>query len=135
MALRQIFEELKVPVILVAASFALSWVVKVRHAFRRRESEIWSTGFALVTKTNVHEMKYESLLRISYSYAVPGEPYPIPAEFELGLPSADEAEKWADVLSGKTIPVRFNPASPWKSVLWELDLRTVVHASSPVSNV
>lgn len=127
----RILEQWKMPLILAAISFALSGIAKAWRAFKRQQSETWSTSYALVTKATVHEMKHESLLSISYSYPVPGEPYPIPAEFEMDFSSPDEAGKWAEALSGQTILVRFNPANPWKSVLWESDLQTVVQASLP----
>jgi hypothetical protein len=131
MTLPQILEEWKMPFILASISFALSGLAKAYRVSKRRQSETWSTSYGLVTKATVHEMKHESLLRISYSYPVPEEPYPIPSEFEMDFPSSDEAGMWAEALSGKTIPVRFNPANPWKSVLWDSDLRAVVHASLP----
>lgn len=70
------------------------------------------------------------ILTVRYSYPVPDEPYPIPAEFQKEFLLPEEAYQWADALDQKGIPVHYDPGNHWKSLLWETDLQPIVEASS-----
>jgi hypothetical protein len=123
--------EWKWPLVIVGISFLLSILERAWRAHKQRRSQTWPVSHGQITKAAVHQAKHESILTLWYSYLVPNEPYPVPAEFQKEFYSVDEARKWADALSNATVPVRFDPANPWKSQLSESDLATIVQAAVP----
>lgn len=98
---------------------------------RQARSQSWPLRFGHVSKAAVFQDKHESILTLSYSYPAPGEPHQIPAEFQKTFSSLEEAERWADALCDKAIPVRVHPANSWKSQLWDSDLEAIVMAATP----
>ncbi|MGO9306352.1 MAG: hypothetical protein ACLP3R_22060 [Candidatus Korobacteraceae bacterium] len=92
----------------------------------------WPIAYGTVTDVDVSKGIRRSCLTLQYSYPVPDEPYPTPAEFEIEVVSA-EANRWAEALDGKTIPVRVNPENCWKSQLLLSDLEPIVQASTSSS--
>ena len=42
--------------------------------------------------------------------------------------SLEEAQRWADALCDRAVPVRVNPANSWKSQLLDFDLELIVKA-------
>src|SRR5215469_5331439 len=74
--------------------------------------------------------EHEARLKMRYFYTLPEQPYPIPAEFWKEFSRRSEAERWADALFGKTIPVRVDPKNPWKSQLWDSELEAIVTATA-----
>lgn len=107
-----------------------SIVEKFWHTHKRVRSQTWPLRFAQVTKAAVFEDRHEATLTLWYSYPVPDEPYPIPAQFQKAFSSRHEAQHWADALSDKTIPVHVDPANSWKSELWDSDLEPIVVAAA-----
>ena len=107
-----------------------SLIEKYWQLHRRVRSQTWPLRFGQVTRAAVFEGKHEVILTLWYSYPVPDEPHPIPAEFQKEFLSIDEAQRWADALSDKDIPVHVNPANSWKSELWDSDLETIVMAAT-----
>ena len=98
---------------------------------RQARSQTWPLKFGQVSKAAVHQDKHECTLTLWYSYPASDEPYPIPAEFQKKFYSLEEAQRWADALCDKAIPVRVNPANSWKSQLLDSDLELIVIAATP----
>jgi hypothetical protein len=121
--------EWKWPLVIVGLGFLLSLLERAWRAHMERRSQVWSMSFGQITKVAVHQTKYEAILTIWYSHPVPNEPYPIPAEFQKTFLLIEEANRWADALSNATIPVRFDPSNPWRSQLWESELKSKVEAT------
>jgi hypothetical protein len=79
----------------------------------------------------VYQARYESILTVSYSYPLPNDPGSAFGEFQREFDSVEEAEKWADALANRTVPVRFDPTNFWNSELPESDLKATVEATTP----
>lgn len=108
---------------------ACEWAWRAR---RLRKSQNWLLVQALVTETAIHKDKHALTLIIRFSYSVPDEPYPVPAEFRKSFPPGydQEIERWSEALDQKQVPARVDPSNHWRSTLWESDLKTIVLANS-----
>jgi hypothetical protein len=104
---------------------------QLRRTHKQRRSLSWPASNGRITKVVVHRAKYESILTVSYSYPLPDDPGSAFGEFQREFDSVEEAEKWADALTNRTVPVRFDPTNFWNSELREPDLKTVVEATTP----
>ena len=101
--------------------------------WRRRtqaRADTWPVTTGQVSETAVSQGEHEARLKMRYYYTLPEQPYPIPAEFWKEFSRRSEAERWADALFGKTIPVRVDPKNPWKSQLWDSELEAIVTATA-----
>jgi hypothetical protein len=132
MSLPRTLGEWKWPLVVAAASLAISGLERAWSAYKQRRSGTWPISYGHITKTAVHQSEYESILTLEYSYPVPDEPYPIPGEFLKQFSLPEQAWAWAEALRDKNIPVRFSPSNAWKSVLVDFDLETVANASPPL---
>lgn len=103
---------------------------KLWRRYRQSRAQIWPVTVGRVLEAAVFRGKHEVTLTLRYSYAIPDEPYPIPAEFQKQFLSPSEAELWADALSGQPIPVRVNPKNVWKSQLWDSELEAIVTSTA-----
>jgi|SRR5262245_42303188 len=101
------------------------------RSHRQGRSQTWPLKSGQVSKASVYEGTDECILTLWYSYSASDEPYPIPAEFQKKFYSLEEAQRWADALCDKAIPVRVNPANSWKSQLLDSDLELIVMAETP----
>jgi hypothetical protein len=95
---------------------------------------LWPLLTGQVTQVAVFHERLQSTVTISYTYAVPDEPYSVPAETQRSFSAAGYADAWADALTGKTIPVRVNPAKSWQSEVWQADLDAIVLANAPAGD-
>ncbi len=124
------FHDWKVLVTIAVGMAVVSACERAWRTHRFRKSETWPISQGFVVETSVHQGKHEAVLTICYSYPVPNEPYPIPAEFQKEFVLAEEANHWADALDQRNVPVHYDPSNRWKSVLWETDLAPIVLANS-----
>jgi hypothetical protein len=123
--------EVKISVVVFILTFAAC--ERAWHAYKRRKSETWPVSYGVVTEASVHKGHAEITLTVRYSYPAQGEPYPVPAEFQKtfsSLRDEPQAERWAEALVQKQIPIRFDPRNQWRSTLWESDLEPIVKAHS-----
>jgi hypothetical protein len=124
-------DEWKWPLIIAGIFFLLSLWDKAWHTYRQRRAQAWPISYGQITAVTVHHTKHEFMLKLWYSYPVPDEPYPVPADFQKEFYLVEEASRWADALCDKTVPVRVDPANSWKSQLLDSDLVTIVEAATP----
>src|SRR5215831_20732558 len=101
------------------------------RSHRQVRSQTWPLKLGQVTKAAVHEDTHECFLTLWYSYPASDELYPISGEFQKKFYSLEEAQRWADALCDKAIPVRVSPANSWKSQLLDSDLELIVMAETP----
>jgi hypothetical protein len=104
------------------------------HAYLHRLSQHWPTVYGTCTLAEVSGKNDNFHLRLLYSYNAPGERYADSGESQKDFSGEDEAQAWAEALREKTIPVRYNPTKPGKSVLWDSELEAIVEGSPVVSN-
>jgi len=115
-------------VALIVAGVKAAW-----HAYLHRISEHWPAVYGTCTLAEVSGKNDNFHLRLLYSYNAPGERYADSGEFQKDFTDEDEAQTWADALREKTIPVRYNPTKPGKSVLWDSELEAIVEGSPVLS--
>lgn len=119
------------PIALLA--LATSGLRAAWHAYQHRQSEHWPTSYGTCKLTEVTSKNDKFRLQLQYSYNVPGERFTLGGTFEKDFNTEDEAQRWTEALREQTIPVRYNPAKPASSVLWDSELENVV-AGNPVSS-
>jgi hypothetical protein len=111
--------------IIAAGVVVLSVAEQLVRRYKQRRSQSWATLSAQITQATIHEGKHDWTLTLQYSYTVPDEPYPIPTEYQKQFYDEEEAKRWADALRDKHVPVRVDPANPWRSQLSESDLKLI----------
>ncbi len=99
--------------------------------YRQARASTWAVVTGQVLEATTFEDKYETTLTLRYSYHVPDEPEPVLSEFQKQFYDVTEAERWADALCDKFIPVRVNPRNPWRSQLWDSELKGIVASVVP----
>jgi hypothetical protein len=119
---------LTVAVIALFVAILSTAVGRAWKGYKKRRSEMWPICYGQIDEVTIFHDKYGIILTLNYSYPVPDEPYPIPAEFQMTFGSADDAEAYADALSKTPIPVRVDPANSWRSQL-DSDLDAIVEAA------
>jgi hypothetical protein len=119
-----------IAVAVAVACVAIGWAW---DAYKKRRSQTWPICQGQVNEAKIFHDKYGITLTLNYSYPAPDEPYPIPAEHQMTLGSEEAAERYADALSNKVIPVRVDPTNSWRSQLWNSDLDAIVEANSGVN--
>jgi hypothetical protein len=130
MLLVKLLNEWKWPVIVIGVAFLLEFVPRAWRAHMQHRSLSWPVSHGRITKVMVHQAKHESILTVSYTYPLPTDPGSAFGEFQKEFDSVEEAEKWADALAYRAVPVRFDPTNFWTSELPESDLKTVVDATT-----
>jgi len=118
---------------LALGAFAIAGAQSAWHAFRRWESEDWTTVDGQVTLAEITEKHDQFRLRLLYWYKLPGQTYGSDGEYTKNFDKDDEATatQWATRLRDSTIRVRYNPSKPHDSLLWDSDLQAVVDGGSP----
>ncbi|MGH9642334.1 MAG: hypothetical protein ACRD3Q_07895 [Terriglobales bacterium] len=119
--------------ILGLGAFAIAGAQSAWHAFRRWESEDWTTVDGQVTLTEVTKKHDQFRLRLLYWYKVPGQKEASNGEYTKDFDDDDEttATQWTTQLRDSTIRVHCNPSKPDDSLLWDSDLQAVVDGRSP----
>jgi hypothetical protein len=120
------------PIALVA--LIVAGAKAAHHAYLHRLSEHWPTVYGTCTLADVNAKRDNFHLRLLYSYNAPGERYADNGEFQKDFSDEEEAQAWTEALRDKTIPVRYSPAKPAKSVLWDSELEALVRGNSVLSN-
>jgi L-rhamnose mutarotase len=128
---RSLLHDWKVLLTLALGIAVLALLEETGRRYKRRRSQPWPMLTAQITQATIHTDKYESTLTLQYSYYVPDEPYPIPAEYQKQFYDEQKANCWADALRDKNVPVRVDPANSWRSQLWDSDLELIVRTAVP----
>jgi hypothetical protein len=132
MILTHIFGDWKAVIVCVLLLILYDMFDKYLRSRGQTRAEKWTVNYGQISKAAVFEGTYDATLTLWYSYQIPDEPHPISGEFQKEFASLKEAERWADNLSERTIPVRVNPANPWKSQLLDSELEAIVTSTAPI---
>jgi len=119
----------KTDVLPLAGAFALATMQKVWSSYQSHRGETWPISYGRVLNVAIESQARAATLKLSYSYSVGNESYG--GKFKKVFQDGDEADAWKDALSGKQIPVRYDPGKPSRSRLTESDLRPMVQAFAP----
>ena len=103
------------------------------HAYLHRRSEHWPSVYGTCTLAGVNKDNDRFDLKVLYSYHAPGERYADAGEFHKDFTDEVEAGRWADGLTEKAIPVRYNPTKSGQSILWDSELEGVVNGDPALS--
>lgn len=115
----------------LAAAFAVATLQRVWKSYQHHRGETWPISYGRILSTAVETQGNAVVLKAPYSYRVGNESYG--ATFRKIFSDSDQANSWDKALTGKEVPVRYDPNKPSRSLVWESDLQPMVQSAAPVT--
>ena len=94
--------------------------------FKQLNSDDWPAIQGKCTFAGVTHKENRYELKLLYSYKLATEKYATGGEFYKDFFKEEQANRWAEALREKSIPIHHHPSKPEKSILWDSDLEFIV---------
>jgi hypothetical protein len=115
----------------LALAFGFAALQRAWSSYQSHRGETWPISYGRIVSATIETQGNTVVLKAPYSYRVADASYG--ATFRKVFSDSDEANSWEKALTGKEVPVRYDPNRTSRSRLWESDLQPMVQSAAPIT--